>query len=255
MRDRLLSVIIPVYNCKNDVSKAIDSVLGNSYHHLEVLVGDDASTDGTAEELQKYAADSRVRIFHSPRNMGAAAIRNWMLQEATGDYIAFQDADDWSSPRRFERQIQVLESENVDVVGTGTELIDLNGQVWGHLLPPAKPSEWAWLRQNAMVHASIVLRKSVVGSARYRESLTVGEDYFFLTQLYLQGAQFRNISEPLYHYRIERSRLQKRTLRKNWKVLQAKVSISRLFPWPQNILFLMVNIPIFILSVARGFFL
>ena len=87
------SVIIPVYNGVETISRAIDSVLAQSYPAHEIIVVDDASKDNTAELIQgKYAG--KVQFIQKLTNQGSAATRNKGMDAATGDYIAFLDADD-----------------------------------------------------------------------------------------------------------------------------------------------------------------
>lgn len=92
--DSLVSVVIPVYNAKRYLAACMDSVLGQTYRHLEVILVDDGSTDGSGALCEQYGrADSRVRVFHQ-KNRGVSAARNRGLWECHGDYVAFVDADD-----------------------------------------------------------------------------------------------------------------------------------------------------------------
>ncbi len=101
----LVSVIIPLYNRENTVQKAVDSILCQTYRNIEVIVVDDGSTDKSVDMLKKYADDSRVKVFCQVKNKGANAARNRGIQEAQGEYIAFQDSDDEWLPCKLEKQI------------------------------------------------------------------------------------------------------------------------------------------------------
>jgi glycosyltransferase involved in cell wall biosynthesis len=108
--ERLVSVIIPVYNGRTYVERALDSVLSQSHPAVEALVVDDGSTDGTGELLAARAThDARVRVVTRP-NGGLAAARNTGLEHARGDYLAFLDADDWLLPHKLELQLDVLQA-------------------------------------------------------------------------------------------------------------------------------------------------
>ena len=87
------SVIIPVYNGAATIGRAIDSILAQSYPPLEIIVVDDASKDNTAEIIQDKYAD-KVLFIQKIVNQGSSASRNKGMDVATGDYIAFLDADD-----------------------------------------------------------------------------------------------------------------------------------------------------------------
>lgn len=105
--EELVSVIIPVYNRQETISRAIDSVLGQTYTNIEVIVVDDGSCDDTMEILRHYS-DTRIRIF-SQNHKGACAARNKGIDEAKGIYIAFQDSDDEWMPDKLYKQISYMQ--------------------------------------------------------------------------------------------------------------------------------------------------
>ena len=87
------SIIIPVYNTKNYVQRAIDSVVNQTYTNLEIIIIDDGSTDGSAEIIDRYAQrDARIKVIHQ-NNYGVSVARNCGLRISTGDYIGFLDSD------------------------------------------------------------------------------------------------------------------------------------------------------------------
>jgi glycosyltransferase involved in cell wall biosynthesis len=102
---RLVSVIIPSYNCGRFVRAAVDSVLAQSFRDLEVLVVDDGSTDNTRQVLAGYGPP--VRYLYQA-NAGVSAARNHGIGESRGQYVAFLDADDMWAPDKLERQLKAL---------------------------------------------------------------------------------------------------------------------------------------------------
>jgi glycosyltransferase involved in cell wall biosynthesis len=116
MRDEsmnpLVSVIIPTYNRAHVVPEAIESVLRQSYPHLEVIVVDDGSTDNTPECLQQFAG--RIRVV-TQENAGPAAARNRGIEVAQGELIAFLDSDDLWLPTKLERQVTLLQQAGKSV--------------------------------------------------------------------------------------------------------------------------------------------
>lgn len=108
----MISVIIPTYNRGKIIEKSIASVLAQTYRDLELIVVDDGSTDNT-EDLVKAIADDRVRYIRQ-KNQGACAARNLGVQEARGEFIAFQDSDDTWKPDKLFKQIRVMQ-ENPEV--------------------------------------------------------------------------------------------------------------------------------------------
>lgn len=106
--DDLISVILPVRNGERFVAATLESVLAQTHRHLEVVIVDDGSTDGTPTILKAVAArDSRARVFLGP-HAGVAAARNHAIAQARGPLIAPVDADDLWHPRKLERQYEAF---------------------------------------------------------------------------------------------------------------------------------------------------
>ena len=120
----LVSVVIPAYNAEAFLGDAIDSILAQTYPHFEIIVIDDASTDGTWAVAQRRAdTDPRIRVHRNADNLGIAGNRNRGVTLARGKYLAWQDADDISMPSRLEKQVRLLEAHpDVAIVGGYIEL-------------------------------------------------------------------------------------------------------------------------------------
>lgn len=114
---KLVSVIIPTYNREKTIQKALESVLNQSYHGIEVIVSDDGSTDNTIQIVREMMLkDSRVQLIGDGKNHGACYARNQGIEIAQGEYIAFQDSDDIWKKNKIERCLKHLEEKNVDCV-------------------------------------------------------------------------------------------------------------------------------------------
>ncbi len=123
-----VSVIIPVYNEETGICRAIESVLNQSYGgKIEVIVVDDASTDGTYDLIKKYP----IRVFRHDTNKGVSSARNTGAYQARGDIIAFTDADDVADRDWIKRLIDTYTAYDVDAVEGGVKLtfIDLNTRI------------------------------------------------------------------------------------------------------------------------------
>src|SRR5215204_4807622 len=103
MLNPLVSVIIPNYNYAQYLTQTLDSVLSQTYPHVEIIVVDDGSTDGSQEVLRNYT--DRVTWFQQRRE-GVSVARNRGVQESHGQLIAFLDADDVWLPAKLERQVE-----------------------------------------------------------------------------------------------------------------------------------------------------
>jgi glycosyltransferase involved in cell wall biosynthesis len=139
----LVSVLIGAFNAERYLEEAIESVLAQSYRPLELVVVDDGSTDGTSRVAQTFG--DAVRYAHQ-ENAGNGAARNTAVGMATGEVLAFLDADDRFTPDKLERQWLILEADpEVDVVfGHVREFVspELTAAERALIRPPAPPSPW-----------------------------------------------------------------------------------------------------------------
>ena len=115
----MISVIMLTYNREALVSRAIESILAQTYRDFEFLIVDNGSTDRSGRIAEEYAAgDERIRVIHRERgNIGSG--RNAGLDAAKGDYIAFIDDDDWAEPDFLEFLLALLEENGADVAICG----------------------------------------------------------------------------------------------------------------------------------------
>ncbi len=121
----LVSVIIPTYNHGRYLRQTVDSVLGQSYAHRDVIVVDDGSTDATDHILRSYG--EQIRWIRQERQ-GVSAARNRGAREGRGELLAFLDADDWWLPRKLERQVaRWLREPELGLVHCGESVIDEAG--------------------------------------------------------------------------------------------------------------------------------
>jgi glycosyltransferase involved in cell wall biosynthesis len=122
--DPLVSVVIAVYNGEPTIGAAIDSVLAQTWSNLECIVIDDGSSDGTRAAVEQRAGDTRLRYAHQP-NRGVARARNAGIERATGELIAFLDADDVWLPDKLSKQVALLKRRpDVALVFAGYAIAD-----------------------------------------------------------------------------------------------------------------------------------
>lgn len=127
MGEELVSIIIPVCNRVTIVGETIESAINQTYKNIEIIIGDNCSTDGTWELLQNYAIkDNRIRIFRNDENVGP--VRNWQkcLENASGQFIKILWSDDLIEPSFITECISFID-ENTAFVITGIKLIDESG--------------------------------------------------------------------------------------------------------------------------------
>ena len=201
----LVSVVMSCFNDAAHVSHAIDSIRQQSVTNWELIVINDGSGDDTANILNQYAEiDSRIRIIHQ-ENVGLTKALIKGCQESRANYIARHDADDISAPLRFEKQFQVLDSNDaIGFVSSWTDSFSPDGAVLDqfriHDLPKNATHKLLHERQGPPAHGSVMMRRSVyeqVGG--YRSCFYFGQD----SDLWLRMAeqsQFAFVNEVLYRY-------------------------------------------------------
>jgi glycosyltransferase involved in cell wall biosynthesis len=105
-----VSIIIPCYNVSGYVEQAIHSIIKQAYQNLEIWIIDDASTDKTLEKINAIK-DERIKVIAFKENTQKIGAVNEVLQKVNGDFIAFQDADDWSEPERIQEQLNEFKKD------------------------------------------------------------------------------------------------------------------------------------------------
>ena len=126
MENKLISVIVPVYNVMNYLKQCLDSIIQQTYSNLEIILVDDGSTDQSGSICDKYEErDSRITVIHK-KNGGLSDARNAGLSKCKGDYISFIDSDDYISPYFYEILMGVAEKKSCDIVAlkAGTNFWD-----------------------------------------------------------------------------------------------------------------------------------
>lgn len=207
----LVSVIVPVYNGERFIAATLDSVLAQSYPHLEVLVVDDGSSDSTAQIVQRYMAQDNRVVLLSQANGGVAVARNTGIQNAKGEYIAPLDADDIWYPQKLEKQVQCMLSSDprVGLIYTWSTHIDEQSQLMGG---------WIAYRNEGEVYVDLAYRNFIgngsnplirrsclesVGyySTEYKQQNAQGSEDWDLYLRIAERYQFRVIPEFLMGYR------------------------------------------------------
>ena len=202
-----VSVILPVRNGGAYLPLAVDSVLRQTFNAFELLVIDDASSDGSVSKLEPVAArDPRLRLLKSPGS-GLVAALNFGLAQAQAELVARMDADDIALPERLSRQVEFLGTmPGISVAGTQVAFIDAAGTLTGERTSfPTEPKEITkalTARGCVIRHPSILARKSsLLSVGGYRPACSKAEDYDLWLRL-VDGDRIANLPEVLLHYRI-----------------------------------------------------
>lgn len=123
MKTDKVSIIIPVYNVKNFLKKCIDSVLGQTYTNIEVILVDDGSSDGSSDICDWYASNNmNVTVIHQ-KNMGLSSARNVGIRKSHGSYICFVDSDDYVSTDYVERLYDTCISNDAEIACCAKKIV------------------------------------------------------------------------------------------------------------------------------------
>lgn len=205
----LISVIVPVYNAEKYLDKCIQSILGQTYPHIELLLIDDGSTDSSGSICDRYlTVDTRVRVFHKP-NEGISATRNLGLDNANGDWIAFVDSDDWIERDMYEQMHSAAMNNKVEMVccdllmehKDNSEVLTYNNEFDDHklmydcLAPISVEYFAAW---NKLVSRRVYTTYNV----RALNGPNMWEDVELMTKIRYFASSCCVVSKPLYHYNM-----------------------------------------------------
>lgn len=131
MNNKKVSVVVPVYNVEKYLNKCVLSIVNQTYKKLEILLIDDGSKDNSVALCDEWAKkDERIKVIHK-ENGGLSSARNAGIDNATGDYVMFEDSDDWLETELIERCVKRIEEEESDLVIFGYKKIDERGHNLG----------------------------------------------------------------------------------------------------------------------------
>lgn len=204
-----ISVLMGVYHPgddTNDLRRAVDSVLGQTFEDFEFLICDDGSSKTVQNLLEQYAEqDNRVRLIRPGNVFRLPDKLNACIHSARGDFFARQDADDLSALNRFEKQIAFLKTHlEIAFVGCNVTLI-CDGKECGERCFPKLPQKEDFLFSMPFIHPALMFRRNAilaVGGYSQSKWAVLCEDYDLLLRLYEKGFYGYNLNEHLFFYQV-----------------------------------------------------
>lgn len=200
-----VSVIVPVYKAEKYIHRCVDSILAQTFTDWELLLIDDGSPDGSGEICDEYAKrDTRIRVFHKD-NGGVSSARNLGLDNITGEYVTFVDADDWIDEDNLSVCVSALDTGNLDILQYSWRRIDAEGNV---LQVSKIDTDVLDLQHyiekgnfNVCVGGSYI-RNSIVRNHRIRfdKSLKLAEDQIFILTAMSEANRIQSFSKVFYNY-------------------------------------------------------
>ena len=201
-----ISVIVPVYNLEEEISKCILSILLQKFTDFEIIVVDDGSTDKSSKILDELAKKYKktITVFHR-KNKGLSAARNFGIGKATGKYIAFIDGDDYVDPYYLSELYKSIVDNNSDISVSG--YTEHNGEKMHDFVPKrkcisGKEATKRLLRgQNNLevISWNKLYKKTLFRGIKFPVGIN-HEDNFTTYKLYAKADKVSYISQPLYNY-------------------------------------------------------
>ena len=207
IHNKLVSVIIPVYNAEKFLEDSINSVINQTYKNIEIILVDDGSDDGSASICKSFCEkDVRVKYFYKA-NGGASSSRNYGIEKAEGYYITFVDSDDKMICNCVERMVEATESTQSDLCVCGYEVLKAGGKMENpapsdiisgqknianyfskHFLKGVTSSVWGKLYKKEMIYK------------KFNTDFIMGEDILFNLEYIRNISKCCVIEECLYQY-------------------------------------------------------
>ena len=214
--DKLVSIIIPVYNVEMYLAECIESVLKQTYQNLEILLIDDGSTDNSGKICDEYAKkDKRIKIIHK-ENGGVSSARNKGLDIAQGEYITFIDADDFVAENYVQALYKNLKENDSDLSFCKYSYFKDNNfkpckEIFPNKIIVNKASKefldfltrFISYKNNFMGSSCRILsRKENIGTIRFNQEVKIAEDLLFVLKIILNADSLSFAKECLYFYRV-----------------------------------------------------
>lgn len=223
----LISIIVPIYNVAEYLPQSLDSIINQTYTKLQVILVDDASTDGSSSICDEYARkDTRITVVHHKLRGGVSATRNDGLKAVKGNYIGFIDPDDYADERMVQKLYENICVYHADVAvcnyrmfgletehegKTPTKLFD-SSQALQMLIEDTELTSYLW---NKLFKVELFDGLWFDTSYRY-------EDLRIMHKIFMKTATIIASNEVLYHYRLRRGSITNSTiLNKSMELIDA----------------------------------
>ena len=207
----IISVIVPVHNTEKYLRVCVDSILTQTYDNLELILIDDGSSDHSGTICDEYASqDRRVKVVHKEKAGGASAARNIGLDNASGEYLAFVDSDDFIHETMFEVLRQNAVQNNADIAICDYFDVNKDGDVVetenhnpidAGIVTTRDALKKLVASFSYVVFWNKIYKRSLFNALRLPKNVRIGEDAYVMPEIFLRSQKIIAVSKPLYYYR------------------------------------------------------
>lgn len=230
IRDDLVSIITPAYNCEKFIVDTIESVIAQSYLNWEMIIINDKSTDNTKSIVEKYCSiDSRVKLINQEKNSGVAKARNAGIEAAEGRFIAFLDSDDCWKNDKLKKQLDFMKKNDYALTYTSYEYISEDGKRLNKIISiPSSQNYKQGLKNTIIGCLTVIVDREKVGDFEM-PALKHGEDHVTWLSIMKNGNLAYGLNENLAFYRVSKQSLtgnKMKVLRYQWQNYRDVLGIS-----------------------------
>ena len=226
-----VSIIVPMYNAEKFIRKTIESVLAQTYQNWEMLIMNDVSTDNSLAVVSGYAKkDKRIKIINTEKNVGVVKGRNFLIDLASGKYIAFLDADDYWHNEKLEKQIKFMKEKNASISCTEYTRVKENEEKINDVIIKEEISYNDMLKNNYLGCLTVIYDAKKIGK-RYFKELEKNEDYVLWLEIVKDVSTIYGLKENLAYYRVldnSRSSNKVKTAKVRWEIYRKIEKLSLL---------------------------
>jgi len=203
--NELVSVITPTYNSEKFIAETIDSILGQSYENLELILIDDASIDNTREILSNYEkADHRIVLMLLEKNNGSGIARNKGIEMATGKYLAFVDSDDFWHKDKLKHQVEFMKNHGHSFTYTKYAYInESGGLIKSSNIAPNSCKYFRLLIQNCIGCSTVMIDIGELGK-EYMPDMRNRQDWALWLKYIRKSNRAYGLKEPYTNYRMKK---------------------------------------------------
>ena len=243
MKEKLVSILLPVYNVEQYLDVCFDSIINQTYKNIQIVAIDDGSLDNSWNICQKYAKhDKRIEIYHQ-ENHGVSYTRNELLKKIKGDYFLFVDSDDWLEIDAIEFLLDKIYLNDVDIVICS---MVHNDKLINNEYKEKKYGNQEIIKEflfHKILNGSLcnkLISKSSLHNISFHNNISYGEDALFIWELLQRVESVLLTNKQLYHYRKNNSSIshqrfgeKKLSGHETWRIINEQV--SKLWPIYTNI--------------------